>query len=124
MDSVNWPLALVVFGPVVGAAVMLIMIFRGHKPKAGTHGGVAFAWEYHPPSRQGPAQVRVSVPARSTGGFEIARETSMDAHAKRIGLSREVQTGDPRFDGHFSSPPGPTVSPEPFSPGKNAAKPC
>jgi len=63
--------------------------------------GVAYRFRYSPKSRNSPATLKVSIDSPAGQPFRIAREGRAERLSKRIGLSAEIQTGDPAFDDAF-----------------------
>lgn len=63
--------------------------------------GSTYEYQYTPGSQYSPASFTVRVPCPSQGAFYVAKENRLDRFAKRIGLVREIQTGDPEFDDRF-----------------------
>jgi hypothetical protein len=49
--------------------------------------------------RWGIIAFSLRMPRRSPTWLRLLSETALDRWAKRVGLSREIQTGDARFDG-------------------------
>lgn len=68
--------------------------------KSGTHEGTPYEAQYDEDS-EGWASLTVRVRAPSAGQFALTKETAGERFSKAIGLSRELQTGDPSFDEEF-----------------------
>lgn len=66
-----------------------------------THDGTPYRFRYFAGSKNSPSYFLINIDCPSSGEFEIAEESSMDRFFKKIGISSEIQTGDPEFDGDF-----------------------
>ncbi len=60
--------------------------------------GVAYRFHYSPAARNSPATLKVSIDSPAGQPLRIVREGRAERLSKRIGLSAEIQTGDPAFD--------------------------
>lgn len=68
----------------------------------GPHGNAIAFQRICPPSRStGPRELSVGLRCGSPLDFEVTLENSGDRMAKRLGLAKEVQTGDAGFDSTF-----------------------
>lgn len=66
-----------------------------------THNGRNFSLHYHTGSKKNPQRLVIETEVVPVGNFEISKESKLDKLSKKIGLSREFQTGDPTFDSEF-----------------------
>ncbi len=69
--------------------------------RRGTANGMPYECRYHPGGKNTPPSLTVSIPVHSRVKFEIQRERAWDGWSKRLGISEEVQIGDPEFDRRF-----------------------
>jgi len=72
----------------------------GNKMKAECD-GVPYTYHYHPGSRNSPSRFTIRMECPSSGDFAIQKETGLHRFFKNIGVTREMQTGDPHFDQAF-----------------------
>lgn len=63
--------------------------------------GVPYRYQYFSGSKHRSAFFRVGIDAPSPVAFTLVGETPLDVFFKRVGLSREAQTGDASFDRAF-----------------------
>ncbi|HNV85709.1 MAG TPA: hypothetical protein PKL97_01930 [Candidatus Omnitrophota bacterium] len=67
----------------------------------GNYGGVEYTHEYSSGGENIPSYFRISVACPSKGGFRVVKENAFDVFFKKLGVSKEIQTGDPDFDRDF-----------------------
>ena len=60
--------------------------------------GVCYEVNFTKRKKNRSGTLKVSLRARSRAEFEVVKESSLSGFAKSIGLSQEIQTGDPNFD--------------------------
>lgn len=110
------------FAIILLAAIVLIsqVVYRGRRQKkilsdlseavgalesgtvfTATHEGTEYRFRYFAGSKNSPSYFLINIDCPSSGEFEITEESSMDRFFKKIGISSEIQTGDPEFDGNF-----------------------
>lgn len=65
---------------------------------AANYQGTKYYFYYFPGSKNSPAYFEVGIDCPSSGEFEISREGRADRFFKDVGVSSEIQTGDPEFD--------------------------
>lgn len=63
--------------------------------------GAKYYFYYFPGSKNSPCYFEVGIDCPSLGEFEISREGRADRFFKDVGVSAEIQTGDPEFDREF-----------------------
>lgn len=74
----------------------------GLKGKSGgVYNGTAYEYNYFAGSKDSPPYLKLSVDGVSNGEFTVVRETGIDHFFKRIGINKEVQTGDRSFDARY-----------------------
>lgn len=66
-----------------------------------TYQGTKYYCHYFAGSKNSPSYFMVGISSSSPGEFEISKEGRTDRFFKDVGLSSEVQTGDPEFDREF-----------------------
>ena len=66
-----------------------------------THQGVQYYFYHFPGSKNSPSYFEVGTDCPSSGEFEISKEGRGDRFFKDVGVSSEIQTGDPEFDREF-----------------------
>lgn len=72
------------------------------KIKSGVHEGTPYEAEYDEARGEDtPRSLTVRVRAPSSGQFTLTKEGAVERLSKVIGLSRELETGDPAFDEEF-----------------------
>lgn len=111
---VFWPLLLFIsFG-----AVIIGAIIKQHKTdnlklksllpgvtemKMGRSGQAEYAgqiyfYEHFTGSKNNPAYLSIKIPLNTSGRFQVVKERAADVLFKKLGINREVQTGDAEFD--------------------------
>jgi hypothetical protein len=68
---------------------------------AGVFGGIAYRFVYTAGSNNRPSAFKVSVESLLGQPFQVVREGRAQRLSKQVGLSAEIQTGDPAFDAEF-----------------------
>ena len=68
---------------------------------SGVHDGTQYHCRYFAGSKNSPSYFRIAITCRSEGDFEVTKESRVDTFFKKLGVSSEVQTGDPEFDKEF-----------------------
>lgn len=66
-----------------------------------TYNGRQFSLRFHTGSKKNPQRLIIETEVPRVGDFEISKEGKLDKLSKKMGLSREFQTGDTAFDSEF-----------------------
>jgi hypothetical protein len=67
----------------------------------GVSDGIAYRFAYSSGSNRNPSALKVTIDSPTGQPFRVVREGRAERLSKRIGLSNEIQTGDPAFDDEF-----------------------
>jgi len=67
----------------------------------GIYQGIEYTYEYFSGTGDQSSSFKISVACSSEGEFRVVRENAFDVFFKKLGVSREIQTGDPDFDRDF-----------------------
>ncbi len=63
--------------------------------------GMEYEYEYFAGTRKYPSYFKIRIKCLSKGEFVIGKESKLDAWARNVGISCEIQTGDVQFDEEF-----------------------
>jgi len=71
------------------------------KDETRTYEGIQYRYSVQPGGKNAPPSLTLAVDCASYGDFQVRRENGFDRFFKRIGITSEVQTGDPSFDAEY-----------------------
>jgi hypothetical protein len=66
-----------------------------------THNGISYHYHWNPGSRNSPPYLQVFVDCISSGRFRVIREGALERFFTKLGISRQIKTGDAAFDQEF-----------------------
>ncbi|MDP8207856.1 MAG: hypothetical protein P9L92_14400 [Candidatus Electryonea clarkiae] len=75
--------------------------FKMRSKGNGVYDDVEYKYQYSSGSQYSPATLKITIECAAEGSLKLAKQTAFDVFWEKMGLSREIKTGDKEFDDLF-----------------------